>query len=45
MGLRKLPATYGIDCLKGYFPHRFNTPQNQGYVGPTLPEHMLGLRT
>lgn len=34
MGLSKLPATFGLTELKkGYFPHFFNTPDNQTYVG------------
>ena len=31
--LRNLPKTYGIDSLKGHFPHKFNRPENQEYVG------------
>ena len=31
--LRKLPKTYGIDTIKGHFPHRFNRPENQEYIG------------
>jgi hypothetical protein len=38
MGLAKLPAALGLKCgVKGYFPHFFNRPENQGYVGP-LPD-------
>ena len=38
MALSKLPGCFGITELKkGYFPHLFNTPENQAYVGP-LPE-------
>ena len=47
MALAKLPKAFGLSELrKGYFPHRFNTPENQGYVGPYpearyyAPEHM-----
>jgi hypothetical protein len=33
--LAKLPAAFGLTELKkGYFPHFFNTEQNQNYVGP-----------
>lgn len=36
--LEKLPKMFGLDELKkGYFPHTFNTPENQDYVGP-IPE-------
>ena len=47
MALAALPKAFGLSELrKGYFPHRFNTPENQGYVGvyPDVrhyaPEHM-----
>ena len=34
MALSKLPRTFGIHELKkGYFPHKFNRPENQCYVG------------
>ena len=31
--LKKLSKTYNIDTVKGFFPHHFNTPENQNYVG------------
>ena len=32
--LRALPKAYGIeDMEKGIFPHKFNVPENQNYVG------------
>jgi hypothetical protein len=35
MALAKFPKTFGIKELKkGYFPHFFNLPENQQYVGP-----------
>lgn len=38
MPLSKLPSSFGLsEMKKGYFPHLFNTRENQGYVGP-LPE-------
>lgn len=38
MALSKLPACFGLSELKkGYFPHLFNTRENQTYVGP-LPD-------
>ena len=34
MPLASFPNTFGITELKkGYFPHAFNTPENQNYVG------------
>lgn len=34
MPLSAFPKTFGIEELaKGYFPHLFNTEENQGYVG------------
>ena len=36
--LSAFPDTFGIkETKKGYFPHAFNTPQNQGYVG-SIPD-------
>lgn len=38
MPLSKLPSCFGLTELKkGYFPHLFNTRENQLYVGP-LPD-------
>jgi hypothetical protein len=38
MSLSKLPKTFGFEELKkGYFPHFFNTIENQNYVG-NIPE-------
>jgi hypothetical protein len=38
--LAKLPAAFGLTELKkGYFPHFFNTEQNQNYVGPYPAAH------
>jgi hypothetical protein len=34
--LKSLPKTYNIDTLKGYFPHHFNRPESQNYIG-TIP--------
>lgn len=34
MGLAKFPKTFGVEEItKGYFPHLFNTEENQTYVG------------
>jgi len=48
MPLSTFPKTFGIEELKkGFFPHLFNMPDNQEYVGPILdmkyymPETML----
>ena len=47
MPLSAFPKTFGLTELKkGYFPHLFNTPANQDYVGPIpdkefyMPESM-----
>ena len=33
--LADFPKTFGLtEMKKGYFPHFFNTPENQNYVGP-----------
>ena len=38
MPLSSFPATFGLTELKkGFFPHAFNLPANQDYVGP-IPE-------
>jgi len=35
MPLSAFPKTFGLTELKkGYFPHKFNIPENQAYVGP-----------
>ena len=37
--LAAFPSTFDIkETKKGYFPHAFNTPQNQGYVGSIPPK-------
>ena len=42
--LKKLSKTYSIDTLKGYFPHYFNRPSNQNYVGKIPSERMFGIK-
>ena len=33
--LSAFPKTFGLNELKkGYFPHYFNTNENQNYIGP-----------
>ena len=35
MPLRDFPKTFGLtEIAKGYFPHKFNTDENQDYSGP-----------
>jgi hypothetical protein len=35
MRLEQFPKSFGLKELKkGLFPHRFNKPENQNYVGP-----------
>ena len=37
--LSAFPSTFGIEEIKkGYFPHAFNTPENQAYVGSIPPK-------
>ena len=32
--LSAFPKTFGLtEMKKGYFPHYFNTPENQNYIG------------
>ena len=39
--LANFPATFGIEELcKGFFPHKFNTAENQDYEGP-MPDPSL----
>jgi hypothetical protein len=40
--LKKLSETYDIDTLKGYFPHHFNTVENQDYIGKLPCPKMFG---
>ena len=42
--LKKLSSTYNIDTLKGYFPHHFNKPENQNYVGKIPDEKEYGVK-
>ena len=41
--LKNLSETYNIDTLKGFFPHHFNRPENQNYIGPVPNEPMYGV--
>jgi hypothetical protein len=40
--LKALSNTYNIDTLKGHFPHHFNKPENQDYIGTIPSEDMFG---
>ena len=40
--LKKLSKSYDIDTVKGDFPHHFNTPENQNYIGPIPEAEMFG---
>ena len=40
MPLSSFPSTFGLrELKKGYFPHGFNTPEHQNYVGSIPPVH------
>ena len=44
--LRDFPEVFGIlEDMKGYFPHHFNTPENQNYIGPIPDKHFYGLES
>ena len=40
--LSKLSETFNIDAVKGYFPHKFNIPENQNYIGKIPDEKYYG---
>ena len=42
--LTDLSNTYNIDTLKGHFPHLFNRPENQNYIGNIPAEEMFGVK-
>ena len=39
-----MSETYNIDTLKGYFPHHFNKPENQNYIGILPAEKESGTK-
>jgi hypothetical protein len=41
--LKNLSKTYSIESVKGHFPHHFNTPENQNYIGVMPSEDMFGV--
>ena len=40
--LAALSETFNINTLKGYFPHKFNTLENQKYKGPIPAREYYG---
>ena len=42
MALRNFSKTFGLEEEKGHFPHFFNRPETQDYVGPLPPIEMYG---
>ncbi|KAK3701805.1 hypothetical protein QZH41_005164 [Actinostola sp. cb2023] len=45
MALRKFSKTFNLPEEKGYFPHFFNTPANQDYVGPYPVLELYGVES
>jgi hypothetical protein len=41
MPLKDFPRTFGLKESKGYFPHTFNTDENQNYIGPYPSKAMV----
>jgi hypothetical protein len=43
MPLRDFPKTFGLtELAKGHFPHKFNTDENQNYIGPYPAKEFYG---
>ncbi len=42
--LKNLTETFNIDTIKGYFPHHFNRPENQNYIGKIPSEEAYGVK-
>ena len=41
--LKTFPKTFGLkELAKGYFPHKFNTNENQNYIGEYPSKEMYG---
>ena len=40
--LRSLPSTFDSDTIRGFFPHFFNRPENQSYIGNIPSPSMFG---
>ena len=45
MPLKKFTKTFGLTTKKGFYPHFFNTPSNESYVGPIPSKEMFGAST
>jgi len=44
--LKGFPSTFGLtELAKGYFPHKFNTPENQNYIGSYPDKEFYGYST
>ena len=43
MALKRFTKTFGLKTKKGYYPHFFNTPENENYIGPLPPEQTFGV--
>ena len=43
--LADLSKTYDIKTVKGHFPHHFNIPRNQNYIGKIPAESEFGARS
>jgi hypothetical protein len=41
--LRNLSKTYDVETVKGHFPHHFNRPENQNYIGKIPDEKAFGV--
>ena len=42
MPLRNFPKTFDLEAKKGYFPHKFNKPENLNYIGPIPSKDAYG---
>lgn len=43
MALKRFTKTFSLQTKKGYYPHFFNTPENENYIGPLPPEATFGV--
>ena len=42
MALKKFTKTFGLTTKKGFYPHFFNTPEHESYIGPIPSEAAFG---
>ena len=42
--MKNLTKTFNIDTIKGYFPHHFNRPENQEYIGKLPSKEAYGYK-